>query len=274
MTYGAIEANATEASASDAGALVRAVRNGPRLDVTINRPDKRNALSQPALTLLKDIFESHAENPAIKLAVLTGAGEKSFAAGGDLVELASVRTIAEAEGMSRHSRAALDAVRRFPVPVIAMLNGDALGGGAELAVACDFRIAAPHARIGFVQGRLGISTAWGGGIDLAALVGPSRALLYLSRSDLFNAHDAKAAGLVDEIAGPGESLADAVGRFAAPMLGQVRQSLTAFKALVGAHRRGVSRAEMEDLETTRFAQAWCHEDHWALVNAVLPQRPR
>ena len=84
----------------------------------------------------------------------------------------------------------LDSIRRFPVPVVAALNGDALGGGAELAVACDMRVAATHARIGFVQGRLAITTGWGGGIDLAAIVGPSRALALLCRSDLLTSAEA------------------------------------------------------------------------------------
>src|SRR5918993_3980409 len=144
--------------------LVSATREGARLDVTINRPAKRNALSRDSLAALKRVFERHSGEHGIRVAVLTAAGEKSFAAGGDLKDLSTIRTLGEAAEMSRSARDVLDSIRRFPVPVVAALNGDALGGGAELAVACDMRVAATHARIGFVQGRLGITTAWGGGI--------------------------------------------------------------------------------------------------------------
>lgn len=250
--------------------LVR--RQGARLDVTINRPTKRNALSREALALLRATLEAHAEDAEIKVLVLGGAGEKSFAAGGDLNDLSTLRTLEDAADMSRQSRAALEAVRRFPVPVVAALNGDALGGGAELAVACDLRVAAGHARIGFVQGRLGITTAWGGGIDLASLVGPSRALALLARCELLCAADAAAQGLVDRVAGPGETLADAVNDFVGPLLSLPRQVLAAFKALNLAYRRAAPRGELEQIETDRFAETWVHDDHWRAADAILKRR--
>lgn len=249
--------------------LVLVARAGARLNVTINRPEKRNALSRQTLAALKEAFLTRAADDRIKVAVLSGAGEKSFAAGGDLVDLATIRTLAAAEEMSRETRQVLDAIRDFPVPVVAALNGDALGGGTELAVACDFRLAAPHARIGFVQGKLAITTAWGGGIDLGALVGPSKALRLLARSDLLDAEQARALGLLDAVARPELGLAATVDRFAEPLLGQARHVLAAFKALTVAQRRGASRRELEDIETTRFAQAWVHEDHWAAADKIL-----
>ena len=170
-----------------------------RLAVTIDRADKRNALSRAVLAELQETFERHAKDDSLRVATLTGAGDKSFAAGGDLRDLASVRTVKEAEIMADQAKAALDAIRNFPVPVVATLNGDALGGGAELAASCDFRVAASHARIGFIQGRLNIATAWGGGIDLARIVGSARALRLLARSELLSGDEALALGLVDEI---------------------------------------------------------------------------
>lgn len=245
---------------------------GARLNVAVNRPAKRNALSRETLALLRETFEAHAAHPAVKVAVLSGAGDKSFAAGGDLNDLSGLRTREEAAEMSRQSRAALDAVRRFPVPVIAALNGDALGGGAELAVACDLRVAAAHARIGFVQGRLGITTAWGGGIDLAALVGPARALALVSRCALLSAEDAAARGLVDDVAAPGQDLAERVADFVSPMLALPRQVLAAFKALGRATRDGASREALERIETERFAETWVHDDHWRAADAILNRR--
>src|SRR5580700_1462882 len=131
--------------------------SGGVLHVTINRAEKRNALSAEVLQALADAFNAHAEDHALRVAVLRGAGEQCFAAGGDLRELASITTLEAAASMAFDAKAWLEAIRQFPVPVVAALNGDAMGGGAELAVACDFRIAASHARIGFVQGRLNIA---------------------------------------------------------------------------------------------------------------------
>ena len=267
-------ASAADPASDQKSASMLAVRVGSRLNVTINRPDKRNALSRPVLAALKDIFERHAPDAGIKVVVLTGAGDKSFAACGDLKELASIRSREGAEQMSRETRAALDAIRQFPVPVIAALNGDALGGGAELAAACDLRVAAPHARIGFIQGKLAITTAWGGGIDLGALVGPSRALALLARSDMLAASDAQALGLIDDIAKTDEPLQAAVDRFVAPMLEKPRHVLAAFKALTLAQRRGASRAELATIETALFAEAWVHDDHWAAADGILDRRPR
>ena len=165
--------------------------SGGVLRVTINRPDKRNALSGEVLRIARRRF--HARMPTIPvcgLPILRGAGEQCFAAGGDLRELASITTLEGAAEMARDAKASLEAIRQFPVPVVAALNGDAMGGGAELSVACDFRIAAAHARIGFVQGRLNISTAWGGGIDLMRLVGTSRGLGLLCRGDMLSGAEA------------------------------------------------------------------------------------
>ena len=181
------------------GAVLVAPADGI-LRVTINRPEKRNALSRAVLDELGQVFAGHAADEALRVAVLTAAGSHSFAAGGDLRDLAAVRTREGAAAMATQARTALDAIRRFPVPVVAALNGVALGGGAELAVACDLRIAAAHAGIGFVQGQLNIATAWGGGIDLMRLLGPARGLAVLGRSEVLGAAQAHALGLVDAVA--------------------------------------------------------------------------
>ncbi|MDP6691338.1 MAG: enoyl-CoA hydratase/isomerase family protein [Alphaproteobacteria bacterium] len=237
------------------------------LYVLIDRAEKRNALSRSVLDQLGAAFSAAADDDGLSAAVLRGAGDKSFAAGGDLRDLASVRTLAEAEEMSLQAKAALEAIRRFPVPVIAALNGDALGGGAELAAACDFRVFAPHARIGFIQGRLNITSAWGGGIDLMRLVGPARALRMLSRTELLTAGDAMAIGLADAVGD--EDLDGALSAFLKPMLKQSPHVMRAFKALNLAQRNGASRQELLDLETSNFAAAWVHDDHWDAAEGIL-----
>jgi enoyl-CoA hydratase len=246
--------------------------DGDVLRVTITRPEKLNALSRAVLEELRQAFAEHAGDDGLRLAVLRGAGNRSFAAGGDLRDLASVRTLEETTEMATRAKAALDAIRDFPVPVIAALNGNAMGGGAELAVSCDFRVAARHARIGFVQGRLDISTAWGGGVDLMQLVGPSRALGLLCRAEMLDGETALGLGLVDRVAEDGQSLDECLEVFAAPFLRQKPQVLRAFKALAREARRGATRSELDALETRNFAAAWIHDDHWAAADKVLAKR--
>lgn len=239
------------------------------LHITINRAEKRNALSRALLAALGELFASYRDAKSLKVAVLTGAGDKSFAAGGDLRDLASIRTIAGAEEMCVNNKAALEAMRWFPVPVVGALNGDAIGGGSELAMACDFRVAASHARIGFIQPKLNITTAWGGAADLFSRVGPGKALDILCRADIYGPAEAQTLGLVDAVADADEPLAQAVERFIAPYLKQVPQILRTYKALVIAHRKGMSRAELDKLETRLLAENWVHEDHWAVADNLL-----
>ena len=248
------------------------------LRVTLNRPEKHNALSRAVLEALREIFSEHAADESLKVAVLTGAGDRSFAAGGDLKDLSAVRTLAEAREMAEQAKSALNAVRTFPVPVVAALNGNAMGGGAELASACDFRIAASGARIGFVQGRLNISTAWGGGVDLLRLVGPDRALHLLCSSEMLTPSRAQAMGLYDAVAseadGEAGGLAAAVDEFLQPILRQTPQVLRSFKALVTAGRGGARLAELHELETEHFAKNWVHPDHWAAADKLLEKPNR
>ncbi len=239
------------------------------LRVTIDRAEKRNALSRALLGELRDVFERGASDGSVRLAVLTAAGDRSFAAGGDLRELASVRTEEEAFMMATEARAALDAVRGFPVPVIAALNGVALGGGAELAVACDLRIAAAHAGIGFVQGRINVSTAWGGGIDLMRLLGPARALAVLARGEVIPAAQAQALGLVEAVAEADEPFEAFVARFVAPLARQAPQVMRAFKAQAIAEGLGRPRAEREQAEARLFSLTWAHDDHWTAVDRLF-----
>jgi enoyl-CoA hydratase len=239
------------------------------LFVVLNRPAKRNALSRSLLDGMRAAFERAKGDTTLVAAVLRGAGDKSFAAGGDLRDLSEVRTEEGARRMAVDARTALDAVRTFPVPVIAGLNGDALGGGAELAASCDFRVAAAHARIGFIQGRLAIPTAWGGARDLVAIMGPTKALRLLARAEILEPASAVTLGLFDAVAGTGENLDYAIDAFLAPLREQVPQVLRAFKAVVSAT---ADRTPGEALELDYFAKCWAHADHWAAHERVLSRQ--
>lgn len=246
-----------------------AVVEGAVLRVTIDRPEKRNPLSRPVLAALGAVFERHASDRSLVLAVLSGAGDKSFAAGGDLRDLEKVRTLDEARALYDLGNGAFEAIRRFPVPVIAALNGLAVGGGAELAVACDVRIAAAHARIGFVHGTLNIPPAWGGGADLAAVVGPGRALRLMAEASILDAPQAVAEGLLDAVSAEGEDFEAFIARFIAPWLKQRPQVMRAFKWQVAARKLGLARAASEADDRENFAAAWCHPEHWAAAERIL-----
>jgi enoyl-CoA hydratase len=248
-------------------------RRGAVLHVTINRPEKRNALALAALDALGAAFTEHAGDEAIACAVLTGAGDRSFAAGGDLRELDALRTAEEARAMSARGRRALAAVRAFPAPVVAALNGHALGGGAELAMACDLRIAAPHAEIGFLQAELNVTSAWGGGIDLITAVGPARALELLAGARRLSARSALELGLYQRIAAPNEDFGNFVGDYVAGLARRPAQVLRAQKALTGAFRQRL-HAELAAVEESGFVPAWVHADHWTVAAAALAKPAR
>ena len=247
---------------------VKVERAGRVLRVTLNRPDKHNPLSRAVLARLRDTFTAAREDEDLACAVLTGAGERYFAAGGDLRDLAAVRDEPDVRAMATEARAALDAVREFPVPVVALLNGDAIGGGAELAVACDLRVMRDGTHIGYIHGRLAITSAWGGGPDLVGLVGPSRALRMTARCEPVPAARALDWGLADAVA-PAESLAAALDELIAPMLRQGRTALRGCKSQARAARGGRSWDERRALEQDAFAATWMHADHWAAVDRIL-----
>ena len=257
------------ASRGFGGGSVLAARHGTHLFVRLNRPEEHNALGDRVLAALDEAFRTFAADDDLTAAVLTGSGDKTFAAGGNLKELNALKGLEAAAAFSRRTRAVFDVIRSFPVPVVAALNGNALGGGAELALACDFRIASRRAGIGFLQGNLAITTAWGGGIDLLNLLGPSRGLDLLLSGDNVPAVRAAEIGLVDGVAEEGETLGAAVDGFLARIGRRKPQVARGFKALVAAHRRGLSRAEMAAVETEHFAACWDHDDHWAAAEAAL-----
>lgn len=241
------------------------------LHVRIDRPEKRNPLSRAVLGELRQVFDAYATDASLHAAVVTGSGDKSFAAGGDLKEFAAFRSEEEATTLYRDGNDALAAIRWFPVPVVAALNGTAVGGGAELAMACDFRVAAAHATIGFVQGRLNISTGFGGGADLVDLVGPRTALSLLVGARILDTSEAKRIGLIDVVAESTESLDACLGRFLGPMRAQAPQVLRAFKAVAASGRRGLPRVEREEIERTSFVRTWIHPDHWEAADRLLDQ---
>jgi len=178
--------------------------------------------------------------------------------------------------MSDLGRSAFDAIRNFPVPTIARINGLALGGGAELSMACDMRFAAAHARIGFIQSQLAISTAWGGGVDVMALLGWSRGLRLLARAEVLEAREALEIGLIDGLASADEDFDSAFEEFMQPIRKHPPQVARALKSL--AHtarmRSDLDRGGKDALETENLVTVWMHDDHWRAADAILSRKSK
>lgn len=241
--------------------------------ITVDRADKHNALARPVLAALAAAVRTAGARADVRYLVVTGAGERYFAAGGDLRDLANVRDEPAVLAMMEDAGAALDAIRNCPVPVLAYLNGDAIGGGAELALACDMRLQAAHARIGYIQARLAITSAWGGGPDLFQLIGPARAMRMMSRCELVESQQALAWGLADAVIGDGPRGRD-MEAFTRPLDACPPQVLRGIKAQAIAARQGLGWQAHRRVEQERFVGTWLHDDHWAASDKLLTKGSR
>jgi enoyl-CoA hydratase len=221
--------------------------------ITINRPEARNAIAPATMEELKKALD--AAEGALAL-VITGAGDRAFVSGGDLKELSALRTEEEAAAMARRMRSICDRLAGFPAPVIAALNGHALGGGAEVAVAADIRVAADDIKIGFNQVALAIMPAWGGAERLAALVGRGRALLLAGTGTVLDAAEAERVGLVDRVL-PRAAFDDGWRAIARSLATRPAGEI---KRVMG----GVGAAEA----VAAFARLWVSDEHWASADRL------
>ncbi len=237
---------------------------GGLLRLTLNRPRQHNALSFALLEELRSCLERYAGNPSVKCLILTGAGSKSFCAGGDLRELDGMRSLEQAREISRRGRRALDALRYFPAPVAAALNGAALGGGAELALACDVCLAAAHVRFGFLQANLNLMTAWGGAADVMARCGSARGMKHLLEARRMTAGEASRAGLIDAVCSGSETIEQLSETWARTVTARSVAVLRGQKALAATVRRRLQEA-LAETEEQHMAQAWTAPEHWEAV---------
>jgi enoyl-CoA hydratase len=172
--------------------------------ITINRPAVRNALNVATVDELGAAFEQAGKDPAVRVVILTGAGDKAFAAGADIAEIAKLDEASGRE-FSRRGQQVFGSIESLGKPVIAAVNGYALGGGCELAMACTIRIAADSAVFGQPEVKLGLIPGYGGTQRLPRLIGKSRALRLLLTGETLPAMEALLLGLVDEVV-PAEML--------------------------------------------------------------------
>ena len=237
--------------------------------VTIDRPEVRNAIGSATVGELDAALDKVLESGAAVL-VLRGGGDRAFVSGGDLKELSGVRTHEDAVGMARRVRRLLDRLAAFPVPVIAALNGHALGGGAEVAIAADIRIAANDVKIGLNQVSLGIMPAWGGVERLAQTIGRGRALLAIATGEVYDAATARDLGLIDMVVQ--RSAFDEEWRaLARRMVATAPGATRAIKSVIDAAAPSI-HPELEDGAIEAFAQLWTAEAHWAAVDAMEERR--
>ena len=225
--------------------------------LTIDRPHARNAIGLDTMEQLEKALDDVCDARAL---VIKGAGDRAFVSGGDLKELSALRTEDDAAAMAKRMRSICDRLANFRAPVIAALNGHAFGGGAEIAVAADIRVAADDIRIAFNQVELEIMPAWGGAERLAALVGKSRALLLTGTGIALNAVDAERAGLVDRVL-PRASFDSPDDGWRSIAKSLARHPATEIKRVI----RGVS----PDEAIASFARLWVADAHWQAAERVM-----
>lgn len=174
--------------------------------ITINRPSKLNALNVATIQELHDAFQSLDENPETRVIIITGEGEKAFVAGADISEFANF-SVEEGAQLSQQGQELLfDFVENLKTPVIAAVNGFALGGGLELAMSCHFRIASDNAKMGLPEVSLGVIPGYGGTQRLPQLVGKGRAMELIMTAGMIDAETAKTYGLVNHVVPQAELL--------------------------------------------------------------------
>jgi len=167
--------------------------------ITINRPKKLNALNKETITELSDVFKALEEDDKIKVIILTGSGEKAFVAGADIAEFAHF-TVNQGGSLAKKGQEMLfDVVENLSTPVIAAVNGFALGGGLELAMSCHFRIASDNAKMGLPEVSLGVIPGYGGTQRLPQLVGKGKAMELIMTAAMISAEEAKHCGLVNHV---------------------------------------------------------------------------
>lgn len=244
-------------------------RDGAVATVTLNRPDKLNALNAATLEELDGAFRELRGDDAVQAVIVTGAGEKAFVAGADIGELVK-QTPGSGKETARRGQQILRAIELFPKPVVAAVNGFALGGGCELALACHMRLASDNASFGLPEVGLGIIPGYGGTQRLARLVGRGRAIEMTLTGQRIDAHEAHRIGLVNRVV-PQASLRAEARSLCDAML---KNGPVAVRAALEAIQRGTEMPLDESmvLEANIFGVTIATEDYREGMNAFLEKR--
>ncbi len=239
------------------------------LTLTLNRPAKLNALNVATVAELDAAVQAALADPAVRAMLLTGSGEKAFVAGADIAELARL-TPAQAQGTAERGQAAFARLETSPKPTLAAVNGFALGGGCELAMACQMRVASDNARFGQPEVNLGLLPGYGGTQRLPQLVGRGKALELLLTADPVKADEALRLGLVNHVV-PLAELLDFCRALLLKILGKAPLAAALVIDCVNAHYakdRDGYRTEVE-----AFGQAFATDDFREGTTAFVEKRP-
>ncbi len=248
-------------------------REGSTAILTINRHAQRNSLSFAMWEAFPGYIKELNADPSVRVIVLTGAGDKAFASGADISEFTSKRTGRDAAALyHRVVEATMMTLEAAGKPVIAMVNGFALGGGCELAVACDLRIAAESASFGIPSAKLGLVISFTDTKRLVDLVGPAVAKEMLMAGRRLAAHEALAIGLVNHVV-PGPSLRQATLDLAAAIGANAPFSVASAKAMVNHCRRDPDLSTVDPIDADRPLRCYETEDFREGVKAFLEKRP-
>jgi enoyl-CoA hydratase len=235
--------------------------------ITFNRPQALNALNHEAMAALQQTITRLLADSSLRAVILTGAGEKAFCSGGDLVELSQRTTEVEAREFITTMGDALLALERLPVPVIAAINGYALGGGSEIALACDMRIVDTHVKMGMIQIKMAVTPGWGAGQRLLRLVGYPKTMELLLRGDVLRADDLLSLGLANRIVAVGQALAAALN-LADEIASKPPAVVRGIKSLLQA---GLNQPYEQALQSERdiFPPLWVADAHVQAVEDFL-----
>jgi len=238
--------------------------------VKVNRPEKLNALNLKVMEELLACLRELQANDAVRVVILTGSGEKAFVAGADINELA-LQSPTEAKEMARFGQQVFDLIEDLGKPVIAAINGFALGGGCELAMACTLRIATETARLGQPEVKLGVIPGYAGSQRLPRLVGKCRALEMILTGDPITAADAHRMGLVNQVV-PAEELLPAAEKLAQKIIANAPLAIK-FAMEAVHHGSDMPLAEGQLLEASLFALCCSTVDMKEGTRAFLEKRP-
>lgn len=244
-------------------------RNEPIAVVTLDRPPV-NALSFAVLDELSRAMRSLDEERSLRVVILTGKGEKAFAAGADIAELAVLQTAVEAKVAARTGQALTRQIERMHLPVIAAINGFALGGGCELAMACDIRVASRSAKLGQPEVNLGIMPGYGGSQRTLRLAGRAQAMYLCLTGDLVDADEALRIGLVNRVVPPSDLMEEA-HRIAATIASKGPLAISACKRAIDAGAN-LSLDDALEVEADEFAKLIESDDFKEGTSAFLEKR--
>ncbi len=252
----------------EAPATILLTFEGPTATITLNRPDLRNAINLRMVEEIHAALDGLEKREDVHALVFRGAGGNAFAAGADIAELRDRRADDARRGINGGLFARIE---RFPRPTLAAITGFCLGGGCELALACDFRIAGESSKFGQPEVRLGIMAAAGGTRRLPALVGLAHARRLLFSGAVIDAAEALRIGLVDRVVSDG--VVDSEARtFLAPTLAAAPEAVRRTKVSLLAREHGATEAELAHLDAESQAVLFEHPDKFARMDAFLAKR--